>query len=324
MLKKKLIAAVAAAAAVSAMLAGCGAQTGDSNEAPAGAAGAAGEKLVSLRVATDNVVGGLPILAGIGQGIFEKHGLTVTQEIAANITLIPAGLGKNYDIGESVGPIAISSANSGLPITVIAGEALVADSRLIASKNVSSPKDLEGKTVGAPTLAGNIHLSTLRYLSDQGVDISKVKFVQVPSPNMVDQLKSGLVDAVELQEPYLQIALDEGYVDLGRAMAEAVGKDTMTTFWIANKDWATANPEVVQKYNDALDESYAWIKDNQDDARALLQKFSGMSPELVSKVTLTQFQTKVPKNTMELWGKLMEEQGSFQPTIDYSDLIFKP
>ena len=61
---------------------------------------------------------------------------------------------------------------------------------------------MKGKVIAAPTLGAVMHSATLYWLKKNGVDPSSVRGVEVPFPNMADQLKAGSVDAAEGLVPF--------------------------------------------------------------------------------------------------------------------------
>src|SRR5262249_41794497 len=104
----------------------------------------------------------------------------------------------------------------GLDVVASAGEAIEGKSnpttQVIVRKDspIKSPADLKGKAIAAPTVGAVIHVATLYWLKKNGVDPSSIRAVEVPFPNIGDQLKAGNVDAVEALEPFTGALLAAG------------------------------------------------------------------------------------------------------------------
>src|SRR5258708_11050686 len=98
-----------------------------------------------------------------------------------------------------------------------------AGNKTITLGAIKSIADLKGKTIGAPTLTGNINLATKAWLRASGVDPASVRFVQVPTPNMIDQLGAGLIDAAELIAPFDTLAMAKGFNNVGDPIPTALG-----------------------------------------------------------------------------------------------------
>lgn len=325
MIKQKITALVAVLALSSAALVGCAssppAEKPDASKAPSNVS----KELVDVRVATNNAVGQLSVVIGIQEGIFEKHGLKVAQTVIPNITLIPAAVGKTFDFGYSVGPIAISAVHSGLPLVAVTGLEIQDEqntpTHLLGAKNIKKVTDLKGKTIGAATLNGTLHLATLAMLRANGVNPADVKAVQMNTPVMLDQLRAGKVDAVELQVPYLGVGIAEGFTDLGEMVGPAMGLPTVMTYYVADKAWAQQNKDTVINFRKALDETNKWILDNPKVATAAIAKATGLSDELVKDIPLGQFKTALTAADIEKWGKLMKQEAGFTGEVNYSEMV---
>jgi NitT/TauT family transport system substrate-binding protein len=71
---------------------------------------------------------------------------------------------------------------------------------------IKSAKDLEGKTVAVNTLNNIVHLMALAWVDKNGGNSSKIKFVEIPFPQMEPALVAGKVDAISVQEPFAAVA----------------------------------------------------------------------------------------------------------------------
>ena len=87
--------------------------------------------------------------------------------------------------------------------------------QVFVGKGITSIADLKGKRIGSPTLTGNINTATKAWLAANGVNPSSVQFVQVPTPNMTDELKAGQINAAELIYPFISSAKADGLQSLG-------------------------------------------------------------------------------------------------------------
>jgi len=310
------IVAVAAALALSATATAC--SSGGSDGGKAGGA--------SIRVAANNTQASLPVIVADKQGFFKEEGLTAKVTVVADISKIPPTLGKQYDIGFGVQPSLIQAVSKGINIAAISGNATSSEKQqdyVIMARpeaNIKGPKDLEGKKLGSPTLNGNIHTATLYWLKQNGVDPNSVKALQVPTPTMVDQLKAGLIDAAEMQQPFIELAKKAGMVEAGYALS-AVGDPTAMSCWIADRAWAEKNTDTLTKYRAALDKANAWIKDNDKEARQVLSDFTGQSLDVIGDAPLTNFNTELTVDSVKQWDAPMKAVTDFNADLDYDKLV---
>src|SRR5918992_2470115 len=98
-------------------------------------------------------------------------------------------------------------------------------------------KDLEGKTVAVNTLNNIVHLMAMAWLDKNGANSSKVKFVELPFPNMEAALAAGKVDAISVQEPFATAAVQKG---TARVLAQPWGEvlpKFLIASWFASDKW---------------------------------------------------------------------------------------
>ncbi|MDN3309759.1 ABC transporter substrate-binding protein [Microbacterium oryzae] len=314
--------AAASVLAITGALAGCAGSSDASGSDDAGDAS-------TVRLAVNNTVASLPVVVADEQGFFEEQGLETTITPVADITKLPPTLGKQYDIGFGVQPTLIRAASQGVEIAMISGNAVTTEAKpeyILMTRpdtNIDGPEDLEGLKLGAPTLNGNIHIGTLYWLQENGVDLEAVESVQVPTPTMVDQLKAGLIDVAEMQQPFIDVAREAGMVEAGYSLG-AVGDPATMSSWQAATSWAEENPETLEKFRAALDEAIAWIQANDEDARDVLSEFTGIDREVLGDSPLSDFTTAMSEDSIEQWDAPMRAVAGFDAEIDYSTLIVEP
>ncbi len=158
---------------------------------------------------------------------------------------------------------------------------------------IASVKDLEGGTVAINTL-GNINELSLDALFDaNGVDMKKVKLVEVPFPHMEAALKKGSVDAVLEVEPFVTLALEHGTAKmLVPSVHKSYGDKFMIGSWFAKKSWVEKHPKLAAAFARAVNRASAFIRDNPDKVGAILVANTKLTPELAKKITLPAFDPK--------------------------------
>ena len=309
----KIATAVAALALVTA---GCG--SGDDKAADGGS--------TTVRLAINNTSSSLPAVVADKQGFFEKHGLEAELTVVNDISKVAPALGKQFDIGFGVQPSLIRAASQGLPIALVSGNAKTSDAKpdyvvmAKADSGIKGAKDLVGKNLGAPTLAGNVHQATLYWLKQEGVDPKSVTSVQTPNASMIDQLNAGLIDAAEMQQPFVKLAQDAGMVVVGNPLS-AVGDPAYMSSWQAQRGWAEKNLDTIGKYKAALDEAIEWMASNEEATQKILAEHTGLSLDLLAGSPMPEFSTESPDEAVEQWDPVLREVGDFTADVDYADLI---
>src|SRR5258707_2614902 len=175
---------------------------------------------VAVRAAYIPVVTWLPAWVAKEKGFFAAHGLDVTLSIAQNLSILPGTVGKQFEFVPSTAPDLLKSVASGLDVVAVASEAFETEdnpsTHVIVTKDsgIAGPKDLAGKLIATPTIGGVIHVSVLYWLKKNGVDPASIRAVEVPFPNMPDQLNAQRVDGVAALEPFACVLRRNGNVSM--------------------------------------------------------------------------------------------------------------
>ncbi|MCS5719264.1 ABC transporter substrate-binding protein [Herbiconiux sp. CPCC 205763] len=310
--------AAALAVAITAVigLAGC-----SSNSSATPASGSASDGTV--RIAANNTASSLLVAVAQEQGYFDAHDVNAEVTSLADITVIPTLLGKQYDIGFSVAPMIINAASAGVGIVAISGndtESDVPSFEVAGRDGITEASQLAGMKIGTPTLTGNINLLTKAWLDSEGVDPSTVQFIQVATPNMVDQLKAGQIDAAELQNPFISQAEGAGMPILG-SVDKALGGDYVgQSFWITTSDWAKANPELAERFRAALDDAASWISANKDEAYQTVADFTKVSVDVAKQSPISGYGTAIAPATFSTWLDAMTKYNGFAGAVDVDSL----
>ena len=283
----------------------------------------------TIRAAYIPVVTWAPAWVAKEKGFFEKRGLDVKLTVAQNLSILPGTLGRQFDFAPSTAPDLLKSVASGLDVVAVAAAVFETQSnqttQLMVGKDsgVTSAKDLGGKLIATPTIGGVIHISVLYWLQKNGVDISNVRAVEVPFPNMADQLKAGRVDAVEVVEPFVGALKAGGAVSLTAPLLSA-GDEVLFPFWIASGEWARANKPVLAAWRASLDEAMAFIKANPEEARKIVGQYTKLPEAIVNATPFPDYRTAITAKDIEVWKDVMKAVGQFNGEADSSKLVVAP
>jgi NitT/TauT family transport system substrate-binding protein len=141
-----------------------------------------------------------PFLAALDKGYFKAEGLDVAIDPGANsqepITRIASG---TYEMGfgDINALIRFRDANPGNPVKAVFMVYNKPAYSIVSrkSRGVSKPKDLEGKTLGAPA-ADSAFAQWKVFTQANGIDASKVKVESIGFPVREPMLQNGQVDAI--------------------------------------------------------------------------------------------------------------------------------
>jgi ABC-type nitrate/sulfonate/bicarbonate transport system substrate-binding protein len=226
----------------------------------------------------------------------------------------------------STAPDLLKAVASGLDVVATSGEVFETEDNastyvmVAPDSGIKSAQDLKGKLIATPTIGGVIHVSTLYWLKKNGVDPASVRAVEVPFPNMADQLKAKRVDAVEALEPFVGALKAAGNVPLTAPLLSA-GKEVIFPFWISSGEWARANKSTVTAWKASLDDAIAFIKQNPDEARTILAQYTKLPEAVVKATPFPTYRTAITAKDIELWENVLREVGQLATTVDPQKLV---
>ena len=149
-------------------------------------------------------------------GFFSKAGLNVEVTAMANGGAIAAAVGGGaLDAGLADMIQIANAANRGLPFAFFAGSGLYSSSQPILAMCVTSAspyksgKDLEGQTIAMVALKSITEAAIREWLRKSGADATKIKFFEMPYPEMGPALARGVIAAAFIGEPFLSAAKND-------------------------------------------------------------------------------------------------------------------
>jgi NitT/TauT family transport system substrate-binding protein len=295
-------------------------------ETPAMAAD--GDGLTPVRAAYIPVINWLPAWVAKEKGLFEKNGLNVSLTPAQNVSVLPGTLGRQFDLVPSTPPDLIKAVAGGLDVAAVTGETVETQANptthliVRADSPIRSVADLKGRVVATPTLGAVIHAALLHGLKRNGIDPASIRAIEVPFPNMADQLKAGNVDAVEALDPFAGQLLAAGNRSIGDPLLWE-GDDVLYTFWIAQGKWAETHRETIEAWAASLQQGKDFIDANPEEARAILAKYTRLPAAVVEKMPFPAYRFSLSLQDLGLWVEVLKDLGQIAGAIDETRLLVK-
>ena len=175
---------------------------------------------------------------------------------------------------------------AGVPLVYVAveppsphGEALIVPD----GSPIRSVADLRGKRI-ALNKGSNVHNLLVRVLRSGGLSPSDVEPVYLKPSDARPAFENGSVDAWVIWDPYLaaaETALKTRQISDGVAGGRTI--DENREFFLATRDFAGANPDVVHAIIADLTETEAYAAAHHDEVTKLLAPAMGMEPAAVKR-----------------------------------------
>jgi NitT/TauT family transport system substrate-binding protein len=316
------VAVLLLALACAAAAAGCGDDDDD------GGGGGAGEP-TTLNVGVIPIADVAPLYLGMDKGFFEDERLTLKPQLAeGGAAITPAVLSGDFQIGFSNTISLLIAASKDLPVEIISQGVLAgkteeqawADLLVLKDGPIKQPKDLEGKTIAVNTLENICEVTIKASLEKDGVAVDKLKFTEVPFPDMNAALEAGRVDAACVVEPFVS----QGKAGKARGIDPfyvRTAPDLTVATYFTSKQYAEQNADVVDRFVRAMDKSLTYAQSHPDEVRDVLLDYTEIPPEAAEQIKLPIWRPDLNKPTIELLSKLSLKYGLIEEQPDLDELI---
>jgi NitT/TauT family transport system substrate-binding protein len=292
-----------------------------------GAAGDGGLEQVTVGVIP--IVDVAPIYLGVEQGFFEEQGIELTLESGqGGAAIVPGVVSDQFQFGFSNVTSLLVAADAGLPLQVVAnGVASTGEDGadfggvvVGADSDVTDAAGLAGQRVAVNTL-NNIGTTTINEsIRAVGGDPEGVEYVELPFPEMPAALQQGNVDAIWVVEPFLTIATQAGGTVVASNYVDPA-EDLTVAAYFTSEQYASQNPEVVEGFRTAMEESLAYAEENPDEARQALLGYTQIEQPVVDALQLPAWPTEINRESVETLAELAVEDGLIAEIPDIDALL---
>jgi NitT/TauT family transport system substrate-binding protein len=251
---------------------------------------------VQMKIGTPGQQGNAGVYYAQDMGYFKRVGLDAaitTLRKGSGACVVAAITGGTLDCGEA-DLVSIAAAHEhGIKISLLAPSAFWIDTAptqgIIVAKTSSFhvARDFNGKTIGVPSLEGISRISTNAWLEQNGGDLARVKFVEIPSASAPLAVARGTIDASVLTEPTLSESLNE--CRIVAAPLDVVAKQFIETAWFGSDDWIAKNPQRAVKFALAMRDAQRWANANPALAAGIFEKYSGVTADSLKNAVHTRY-----------------------------------
>jgi NitT/TauT family transport system substrate-binding protein len=159
-------------------------------------------------------------------------------------------------------------------------------------------------------------------LEKAGADYKKVKYVEVPFPDMNPALESGRVDAAFQVEPGYSGGLAAGGKSLSNSYEEMAPNYTVATYF-ASKQYIGENRDVVDRFVRAIEKSLDYASSHPDEARAIVGTYTKIPQEVIDKMHLPVWKSDLNEPTIDQTIEAAQKYGFIDTAPSLDDLILR-
>src|SRR5579883_1155942 len=215
-----------------------------------------------------------PLWIATEQGLFKKYGVDVDVQYIQGPADIQALVGGDTQVSDDAGE-AVTARLAGADVLYVAVHLPQLVFSLYGPKDISSAKDLIGKTVAASTRGAASDIAMRTYLRHKGIDASQVKFTYVSTQGVLPAMQQGTVQAGMLSPPLTLQARQLGLHEI--ANITNMKLPSINDAVEVRRDWANQNKTTLLNVLKAYLEAIKIANSNEDAAKAAIAKYTKTS-----------------------------------------------
>jgi NitT/TauT family transport system substrate-binding protein len=263
-------------------------------------------------------------------GFFSKVGLNVEMMRTTNgAQAITAVVGGAVEIGISTVVQMANAYLSGVRLQFIAGgpvfdttlERPVAALCVDKASTIKTPRDFEGKTIAVTGLRDGSNLGAAAFLAKNGVDLTTVKFIEMPFPAMPEALARGRVDGAMCAEPFMPSA--ENSMRVLFNAYQVLAPKFMAGGWFSSASWIKGNAAVAHRFAEVIYQTAKWANNpaNHAERAAILQKYTRLDTAVLQRMNYTPFTESLDPAQTQPWLDWAYRLKYIDKAVRASDLI---
>ncbi len=217
-----------------------------------------------------------PLFVALDKGYYAAEGLDVELAEGSGAETVVKMIGLDTDhIGYGPATVVAEAVNQGLPVEIVAVYQPAVPIGMASFPDVPlrTPKDMEGKSLGVTV--GETFANLLEpFAKINGVDLSKVKIVQMSSAPRATQFLARRLDIVSLYlSNELPLFEKAAGVKFNTLKIADFGMKVLGASFLVNDDFAKSNPETIRKLLRATAKGYLDAKRDYKAAAAIMNKY---------------------------------------------------
>jgi NitT/TauT family transport system substrate-binding protein len=296
---------------------------GDSGDKPADNGSAADR----VKVGVIPIVDVAPIYLGKEQGFFSRRNIDLTLEQAqGGAAIVPSVISGQYQFGFSNVVSLMLAESKHVPIKMVAnGNNATADPAkdfgglVVKDPAIRTAKDLEGRTVATNTLKNIVDTSVKQIVRRAGGDPAKVKFVEVPFPDMAAALDAGRVQGIFVVEPFLAACRAKNWTTVG-SYATLAPQLPVAAYFTSTQLIQTES-DLVTRFTEAMKESLAYAGSHPDRVRQIVTTYTTIKADAAAAMTLPTFRADLDRAALDKVNQVLVTEGLLAAPADLGKLL---
>lgn len=286
----------------------------------------------AISVAYMPIANCLQFFVALDKGFFTEQGVEAKRKVLAGGAVIaPALEAGDVQVGYSNSISVIVAHDRGFDFQIITPAPLHEAPKHVfngllagANSSITTLKDLEGKRLALNTL-GNINDLNMKVIAAKyGIDLAKVKLLEVDFPKMEPALRNNQIDAAIVTEPFYTVVAKN---KVGRPVLadtfSAIAPRFLVAVWFAKKAWMDANPELAEKFSKAMNRATDYINGHMGEMPELVSRYTKLTAALAKEIGWAGFSTSIKKSDLQVLIDSSQKYGFIKKTFNAGDVVSK-
>jgi NitT/TauT family transport system substrate-binding protein len=266
------------------------------------------------------------------EGYFSKRGLDVEPKLIPLNPSIPPAIQSDYiQMGGPTPSVFLQGVEGGLDHVALTGGGATSKKMtgigLVAraGTGIKTAQDCVGKKIGVPGLGAFLHVGFRAWLKAQGVDYTKVNFIEASFPQHGDLLRGGSLDAVVTADPFMGRIISTGAGYVASYYSTFLPDGLPTLVFTARRDWVQKNTAAAKGFQAAIAEAAIFLNNPKNNAkvREHIGKYIKLPPEILASMQISPPLPVLNEPVMAWWADQMLEQKLLKARPNLASLIVK-
>lgn len=331
------LASLVAIAALGLAAAACGSD--DEGSASSGGQGG-GTTTTKIKVAALPLTSNAVVQLASDKGWFAEEGLEVEIQTVPNPPAAVAAIqGGQAQFGYAPSIALLTAASEGLGLAVVApADGTSPDARdkmdqgtspsefddtallVQPDSGISSPRQLEGKTVAVPARKAQMEVTIAKAVADDGGDPSTIRWIALGFPEMQAALEAKRVDAIGTVTPFTGQAEKAGAKPIAYP-AMALFPTGAVGLWVGSGEYVDANADVVERFGRVIARVNAYANDHLAEVHQLATRTTQTPLDVLEQAARPYWPTEVTAADVQRPADAMVELGYLKTAPDAGSLL---
>ena len=284
----------------------------------------------TIRIGYVPVITQLPTFTAIDKGYFKQAGFDVQlKTVPGGAATLEALAGGSVDVAANTNIISLFQAiEQGYDLVILAGDTGIAHSLPDVAVNmvrkdlgIMTIKDLEGKRFGVPNLKNINWLYDMEYLRRNGVDTSKITWLEIGVPQEPAALLTRQVDIETTVEPFSTVLSQSGEAMPLYSEFVEIAPGGLLSVWSTTRAWYEAHRNEAARLVEVIERGIAYNQAHQQEARVRLAKYTRIDPALAGKVTWPVWKPALSRSDLQVPMDLAIKYGLLKKPLPLDKIV---